>query len=380
MKASMNNTPRLLLILLILFALMGCEPKPAVNIKAGSPVAVKVQVLIKQSVQDLLELDGTVAPMQQADLVARVSGTLLSVNFKDGQPVSRNQVLFTLERGPYLQQLKLNQAKLNEAKSQYSRQKHLLAENATSQASVDSALSDLLQSQANVELARINLDYTVIRAPFDGVIGKRQVDAGNYVVASTGATVLGTIMTVSPAYVNAAVGEQDALRIRQQHGALGASQASAVGSTLAFARLQGERKSGSIGVLDFVDHQLNPTSGTLAVRGRFANVDNYLVSGMYAKLVIDLGSKRDALLIPRDALSSDQRGEFVYVVDDQHIAHRKPLITVPSAGEEREIISGLRDGERVVTAGGGKLSEGQQVLIQSAATAEISAAKSGSGS
>ena len=225
---------------LLLACLAGCS-KP----QAGSRVSehraaggVGTDIGDKR-IRDVIELDGSVSPMQQVNLVARVAGTLEEVRFKDGDRVRAGQVLFIIEQPPYIEQLELNKAKLDQSQADYKRQSELLKENASSQANVETSLSNLKQAEANVKLAQINLDYTVVKAPFDGIVGRRQVDPGNYVGATQGGTVLATVMQVSPAFVYASIGEREAIRVREKMAA-GQSPMQGVGHAVVHARLQGE--------------------------------------------------------------------------------------------------------------------------------------------
>lgn len=339
-------------------------PPPAAP---ASAVAVGVRTVEATRIQDALELDGVVAPSRSANLVARVPGVLEAIHFEDGNVVRRGQLLFSIEQASYIEQVRLNQARLDQTRSDYRRQAQLLKENASSQASVDVALSNLQQAEANLRLAQIDLGYTLIRAPFDGVMGRRLVDAGNYVGATAGGTTLGTVMQISPAYVNAAVGEREALRLREKMADGGRAATRKPGDVVVRAKLQNEAQAGETGVLDFVDRQFAQGTGTLAVRGRFANARRHLVPGFYAQLIIDLGTPRNALLVPSAAVLADQQGEFVYVVDDTQVARRRPVSTVAAREESREVTAGLALGERLVVLGYAKLSDGQAVqAVQSA--------------
>jgi RND family efflux transporter MFP subunit len=325
-----------------------------------------VQTLQPQRVRDVIELDGSVSAMQQVNLVARVAGTLEEIKFKDGERVHAGQVLFIIEQPPYIEQLNLNQAKLEQSQADYKRQSELLKENANSQTNVETSLSNLKQAQANVNLAKINLDYTVVKAPFDGVIGRRQVDVGNYVGATQGGTVLATLMQVSPAYVYASIGEREAIRVRSRmQAANDASQAvgRAVGRAPVYARLQGEAAPGEEGVLDFIDHQVNATSGTVQLRGRFDNRTYHLIPGFYAKLSIDVGPERDALILPSAVVLSDQQGDYVFVVGDDQLARRRNLTTTLRPNEEKEVVSGLKAGDGVIVRGANKVTDGHRVQI-----------------
>ncbi len=365
MNAARSRT--LAVILVMLVVLTGCKPKEEADAKA-TPIPVAVVSVTTKPVKDVIELDGSVSPFQQVNLVARVPGTLEQVNFKDGDVVTAGQVLAVIEQPPYVEQVNLNQAKLVQTQADYRRQTDLLRQNATSQSNVETSLSNQQQAQANLKIAQINLDYTVVKAPFDGIVGRRQVDPGNYVGATVGGTVLATVMQISPAYVYASIGERDAIRIRDKMAA-GQNAMNAVGRAVVHARLQGDSGPGEEGVLDFIDHQVNQTTGTLQVRGRFQNGTRHLIPGFYAKLAIDVGPERQAVVLPSAIVKADQQGEFVFLIGDDKHAHRRNIVTAQLPGEYKEIVSGLKPGDQVVTEGANMLSEGQTVQIVGAGKA-----------
>ena len=344
----------------VLLSLSACHDGKKNASETGDVKPVVIQTLRSQSVQDTLEVDGNTSAVQQVNLVARVAGVLERIHFKDGEKVHKGQVLFTIEQEPYIQQVKLNQARVVQAKSDYARQLQLLKENATAQSSVENSLSNLEQAQANLRLAEINLGYTTIKAPFDGVISKRALDIGNYVGASVGGTTLATLMQVSPIYVYATVGEREALRIREKIETQG-RKTDAAGRTVVRAMLQGETQASESGVIDFVDHQAGQTSGAVVVRGNFANTNNHLVHGFYAKLSIDIGEKRQALVVPARVVMADQQGEYVFVVSADNMAQRRVVKTATLPREQKEILSGLDEGDQLVVEGYARLSHGAKV-------------------
>jgi RND family efflux transporter MFP subunit len=355
--------------------LTACKPQSTTPASADL-VTVNTLTLQSHMVADRMELDGTVAPVQQVNITARVAGKLQKIGFKDGDQVKAGQLLFAIEPDTYVEQVKLNQARLDQAKSDYQRQIKLMEENATSVSNVESDLSNLQQAEANLRLAQINLAYTEERAPFDGVMGRRQVDIGNYVGAGAAGTVLGTIIQIAPAYVNAAVSERDALRIREKMNQQGQSVKNKAVGTPVTARLQSETPVTEIGVLDFVDHTVGGTSGTIALRGKFANQNYRLFPGLYAQMSVQLGPDRPALTLPRDLVLSDQQGEYVFVVGADSRAKRRNIRTNNLPANLKEVLSGLSAGEQVVSVGYNKLSDGQAVKAMADNTSEPAATTS----
>lgn len=343
-------------------------PSPA---SAAPPPAVTVATPQVAPVTEAIELDGVVAPSASVNLMARVSGVLESASFHDGDAVHAGQLLFVIEPAPYREQVKLNQAKLDQARSDAERQQALLAENATSQSSVENSASQLKQAEANLALARINLGYTEVRAPFDGVIGRRLVDVGNVVGAAPGGTVLTTITRLRPVDVNFALNERDLLRLRALAAAGRARPGmnpyekakSAVGKLPVRATLQ-DGGTPEFGVLDFIDNGLSANTGSIQLRARFANEGLRLVPGLYAKVRIELGTPHRAILLTNAVVQADQRGSFVYVVGDDHIAKRRDIETGDAYGTQREVRHGLAAGERVIVNGMSNVRDGQAVTVE----------------
>lgn len=366
MPTLFKNLRAWFLILITALFLVACKPQPITP--STDLVTVTTLTLQTRMVADRIELDGTVAPLQQVNVTARVAGKLNHIGFKDGDPVKAGQLLFVIEPDTYVEQVKLNQARLDQAKKDYERQLQLSKENATSVSNVESDLSNLQQAEANLRLAQINLAYTEERAPFDGVMSKRLVDVGNYVGAAPGGTVLGTLVQIAPAYVNAAVSERDALRIREKFAKQGQSTKRKFDGTPVSARLQGEVNASETGILDFVDHLVGSTSGTIAVRGKLPNKDYRLFPGLYVQLSVQLGPDRAALVIPRNLALSDQQGDYVFVVGDDNRAKRRNIRTNDLPGNLKEVLSGLSAGEKVVSIGYNKLSDGQVIKTQTETT------------
>ena len=187
------------------------------------------------------------------------------------------------------------------------------------------------------------------------------MDVGNYVGATPGGTVLATLMEISPAYVNASLGEREALRIRKK---MGSRVTRGINKTPVSVSLQDETIPSETGVLDFLDHQIANNSGTIALRAQFANPRRHLIPGFYAKLQINLGPERSALVVPRELVQINQQGEFIYVVDANNVVHQRLVTSELLPDERKEILSGLQPGEQVVFDGYNKLRAGQTVAVQ----------------
>ncbi len=314
------------------------------------PPPVTVQHPSSQAVTEYLDLTGTVGASKSVQLVARVSGYLDSVNFADGSYVEKDQLLFVIEPDQYQQQVALNQANLLQCQAEYDRQLELIKQQATSKSNVEKWLSSRDQAKAQLELAKINLGYTRVSAPFAGRIGARQVDPGNLVGASS-ATVLATIEQLMPIYINFSLNERDALHLHEEMRRLGMAIKAGVGSTPVFAGLHTETGYPHEGVLDFVDNEVSTSTGTIALRAVFKNEDKALFPGLFARVRIPMGSPHPMLVIPNIAIGNDQQGDYVYVLEAGNVVARRSIDRGPLTSDGCAIRSGLTAQDRVVVNG-----------------------------
>jgi multidrug efflux system membrane fusion protein len=307
---------------------------------------------VQQTVTDYIELTGNTQSSNSVNLVARVEGYLQSVNFKDGSVVKKGDLLFVIEPEPYEANVQLaqatveqQQATLTQATSEYERQQRLIQQNATSQSQVenwqaqrDAAQAAVDEANANLKLARINLGYTRIVAPFDGRIGQRLVDPGNLVGAGA-PTQLATIEQLAPMYVYFNVDEQDVLRIRASLRAAGKTLASVEPVKLGIG-LQNETGYPHEAPLDFVASDLDQSTGTLQARGVIPNQDYVFLPGLFVRVRIPIGTTANALLVPDRAVGIDQRGHYLLVVDQNDVVAQQTVQ-----------IGALYDGMRVIEQG-----------------------------
>jgi RND family efflux transporter MFP subunit len=353
-----------LLVLLILAG--GCHKGADSNI-VSPPVSVSHP--ISQPVTEYLDLTGTTAPSKTVDLMARVSGYLESVNFQDGAFVDKGQLLFVIEPPPYEQQVALNEAVLVQAQAEYDRQLEMMKQNATSTSNVEKWRSSRDQAQAQVELAKINLGYTHVTAPFAGRIGQRQVDPGN-LVGSNGPTKLATIDQLLPIYVNFNLNERDALQMREAMRKLGMEAKAAVGKAPVEVGLSNEKGYPHVGLLDFVDNEISSSTGTIAMRAIFKNEDKTLFPGVFTRVRIPLGDPRPMLVIPNSAIGNDQQGDYVFLVDANDVVVRQTVVKGPlTPSGDCAIRSGLTAADRVVVNGILNARPGQKVVPTESATA-----------
>ena len=357
------------------------------------PPKVVVAQPLHEPVTLYLYLTGNTAPFRTANLVARVQGYLESINYRDGAAVKKGAQLFGIERDTY--QAALDQAKAQLAKDQavlgeaqvnlnryqtLEQQKSIAAQTAQDQAFVvEQDKATVGVDQANVDTANINLGYTGVLAPFDGFVTNHQVDIGNVVGTSVTTTTLATIVQIDPIYVNFTVSEPQYLAIRRNNAKAGLPTSSTDLTFLATIPidigLQDEEGYPHRGHLDYVSPQVDPATGTIAVRAIFDNKDNALLPGLFVRVRGPIGHQDKALLTRNEAIGTSQEGSYVLVVGSDHVIQRKIVKTGQTLGRLRIIESGLDPDDWVVTEGvqrafpGAKV-EPQRTELQSAAAGE----------
>lgn len=336
----------------------GCHPAAQ---PAKPPPPVTVSHPRQEWVTNNLELTGTVAASQTVDLVARVPGYLKSVEFIDGSDVKAGQLLFEIEPAPYEAQLKQAEAALLQAQSEYDRQQDLIKQNATSLASVEKWQSQRDQAAAQVDLAKINLGYTRVTAPFSGRIGRHLVDVGN-LVGTSGQTKLATLDQVLPVYVYFNLNESDVLRIRTAMRQAGIQPREAMmGKAPVFVGLQNETGYPHEGTLNYFDIDLSTSSGTLQMRAVFANTNATLFPGLFARVRVPLGDPQSLLVVPNNVVANDQEGDYVLIVGSDNVVSRRSVTKGPLAGSNCSIVSGLSLDDNVVVNGLMNAGPGEKV-------------------
>ncbi|MEI6837388.1 MAG: efflux RND transporter periplasmic adaptor subunit [Alcaligenaceae bacterium] len=369
MHTPLMRTAAITFVLLTSVALSGCEKKP---VAAAAPVKVTVAKPVSQEVRNYEIFDGVISPLLTVNLEARVPGYLSKIAFEDGAFVKKDQLLFVIEQDQYIQQVNLTQAIYNEAKIELARQRALLKDNATSQASVDKALSAFLQSEANLKLAQLNLTYTEVKAPFDGLMGRHLIDVGNYLGSSPSGVKLATIQKINPIYVYFYINERDLLKYQKRY-VNEENRKSLVNTLPVYVQLQGEKGYPHKGTLDFAANLLSTSTGSLQLRAEIPNDKLELLPGLYGKVLAEYGEKRQAVLIPGRAVQTDQQGDYIFVMDENKKVERRAIKMGQRFDSLVEIIQGLKDSETFVLNGFINVSSGQTVNPETATVAPLPA-------
>jgi RND family efflux transporter MFP subunit len=364
--------------LAILMASPGCGDRN--TYAPPPPPKVTVSQPVQEPVTDYLEFTGNTQAINTVQLKARVEGYLEKVYFKDGDQVKKGQLLFLIQQNTYEAKLKqaeaeiLSQkAKLFHAQTEYARFTKLVSQKAAAQTDVDNwlyqrdaAQAAVMSAEAQRDLAQLNLSYTKVTSPFDGRIGRRLKDPGNLVGAGE-ATLLANVDQIDPLYVYFTINERDLLDVINDTKE---SVATVIRKDVPlYLGLANEEGYPHKGYLDFASISLNASTGTLTLRGVFANPKGMMLPGLFAKLRVPVTHEKSALLVPTVAISFDQLGPYLLLVNDQKVVQRRAVKLGTEVKDLTVITEGLREHEWVITNGLLMALPGKQVTpVKAAAT------------
>jgi len=346
---------------LALSVLSGCGERNKLVVPL--PPTVSIHAPVQQIVTTYLEATGSVASENSVNLIARVQGYLREIQYQDGTLVKKGTPLFVIEPEPY--RIKLQQAQaaeegakatLVEAEAEYARQRELQLRQVSTQANFDKARANrdtahanVLQAKANVEAAEINLGYTQVTAPFDGVVTARKVSIGE-LVGGDQPNQLATIVQLHPIWVWFNISEQDVQRMRAALAEHNQTVGQLINKVPVEVEAQTETGYPHQGVLDYVNPTVDPSTGTLQVRGSFHNRGNALLPGYFLRVRVPLLPK-SALIVPETAVGTDQGGRYLLVVNNDNVVEQRRVQLGEAVGQMRIIDNGLAPADRVVVAG-----------------------------
>ncbi|HSZ56931.1 MAG TPA: efflux RND transporter periplasmic adaptor subunit [Tepidisphaeraceae bacterium] len=345
----------------------------------GGPPAVGIVEAIRRPITETSEFLGRIEAINRVNVVARVTGFLDARLFVEGAEIKKGDLLYRLERGPFEADLASKQgavaqlqATLENAKLTTERARTLLGGPAGQQSTYDAAIAtqrsleaQVQSAQAEVQASRINLDYTEIRSPIDGKIGRTAVTEGNVVGPSSG--VLTTIVSQNPMYVTFPVPLRQGLQLRERYAPLGGLEA-----VLIRLRLPDGRMYGQSGKLNFVDNTIAQNTDTIIVRGEIANpilrapsttgvTVHELTDGEFVTVLLEGVQPVEVVAIPRSAVLSDQQGSYVFTVGADNKAEQRRIQLGQSTPTIAAVISGLAVGETVIVEGLQRVRPGQIV-------------------
>lgn len=341
---------------------------PNMAAMSGGTPSVLIKQVTQTNIAPKKSYIAHVEAIKSVDLKPQISGYVEKVLFQEGSLVNEGDILFIIEQKRYLANVELRQAELASAKASlvraerdYNRQKSLSKQNYASIATLDTSESNYLQAkaavaqaQANLELAKIDLDYTEIKAPITGYIGKAMVTEGNYVNSSTES--LARIVQTDPIRVAFAVTDKDML--------------SAQNSNLKDQPLQTELVLPNGQVLvnhlksRFSDNEIDPATATITLYAEYENDKGLLIPGNYVDIRIGNKEPQMAILVPQAALAQDEHGNYVMTVNDDNVTEQKRVVLGDVIEDSQVVLEGLSDNDKVIIQGLQKVKDGQNVKAQ----------------
>jgi membrane fusion protein, multidrug efflux system len=315
-----------------------------------------------------MEALGTVTPIAAATVRAQVAGVLTQIHYTEGQVVKRGQPLVQIDPRPFqlaldqaIAQAQRDQAQLENARVILERNRTLLAQDSIAQQDVDTQEATVKQLQGTVEAdraavatARLNLDYSNVDAPISGRVGLRPVDIGNY-VTSGDTNGVASITQLSPIDVVFTLPADSVTTIQQQVHS---------GETLPTTVLDRTRtRVLGNGTFLTLDNQIDTQTGTVRAKARFENADGVLFPNEFVNVQLQVDTLKQAVVVPTNAIRHGPQGDFVFVIDQDNAAHITLVKVGPSFEDRVSIAQGLKAGERVVTEGGDRLTDGSVVHL-----------------
>ena len=339
------------------------------NSGAGGEPYVLIQDVEEQDVSPKTTYIGHVEAIKSVNITPQINGYVEKVLFQEGSQVNEGDLLFVIEQERYIANVELRQAELASAKANlvraerdFKRQSSLSKQNYASKATLDTSESTYLQAkaavaqaQANLDLAKIDLGYTEIKAPISGRIGKALVTEGNYVSSSS--QTLARIVQTDPIRVAFSVTDKDMLNMRQRYD----GKASQIKTELVLS-------NGTVLVNNlrsrFADNEVNSDTATIAVYAEYNNPKDLLIPGNYVDIRIGEKASQKAILVPQAALAQDEHGSYVMTVNDEGIVMQKRVTLGDIIGDKQVALDGLNFGDKVIVQGLQKVRDGQKVRAE----------------
>jgi multidrug efflux system membrane fusion protein len=343
------------------------QPPPA------TPVSVALVEQRDVAVWD--EFSGRLEAIERVEVRSRVAGALLAVHFREGALVKKDDLLITIDPAPYAAEVDRNEAQVAAAearveltKSDVDRGEKLSGSRIISQRELDQRVNAQREAEANVraakaalQTAKLNLDYTQVRAPVTGRVGRLEITVGNLIAAGPGAPVLTTLVSVNPIYASFNADEQvvtHALKTLADQNAM--SQVDRIPVRMSTATSDDSFE----GKLQLIDNQVDARSGTVRVRAMFDNVDGRLIPGQFARLRMGQPKAEPALMVNERAIGTDQNKKFVLVVSADNKAEYREVTLGANVDNLRVVTSGLKSGERIVVNGLQRIRPGALIVPQ----------------
>jgi len=359
---------------LIRFTLIGLVLAVGAGLAAGCrrgaaqpsmpPPSVTVAPVEQKEIVEWSEYTGRVEPVESVNVRPRVSGYIQEMRFQSGQLVKKGDVLFVIDPRWNQAVFDQRQAEYEQARREEERTAQLLANQAISAEEADARKARYDEARAELDSARLDLEYTQVRAPIDGRVSRALLTEGNYVSGVAGsASILTTIVSVNPVYVNADIDEDAYLKFSELVRAkkLGDDVGGKIPVEMELADEQGFPHLGHI---ESFDNQLDPGTGSILLRAVFSNDTGSLVPGLFARIRIPLSDRHPALLVDERAIGTDQSQKFVLTLTPTNTVAYQPVQLGPLVDGQRVIRTGLQAGDEIVVNGLERVRPGMPVTAE----------------
>lgn len=350
-----------------------CDNKPAV--KTTIEPEVGVVTLVPSSVNIKSELPGRALAFEIAEIRPQVGGIIIKRNFVEGDKVSKGESLYQIDPTPL--QARLDSAKGALAKAQatannvrltLNRQSALIKSNYVSRQDYDTTLSQLNEAQANVAVAKadleqatINLQYANVTSPIDGISGKSSVTVGALVTANQENSLV-TVQRLDPIYVDLTQSVQDFLRLKEEkaNGKIAQQQ----GKIPVELMLENGKPYRHTGTLEFSDPAVDETTGSVTLRAVFPNPEGEILPGMYVTALLDEGSQQNVLMVPQQGITHNEQGKATaLILDQENVVQLREMNAVKAVGNQWLVTAGLRPGDRVIVSGLQRIRPGSKARV-----------------
>lgn len=357
----------------VLLSLSACSPEKE-KPKANPSVPVSVATAARKDVPVQLKAIGNIEPFNSVAIKSQVNGQIAKVHFQDGSDVQKGALLVTLQPESFQAALNQSEAALARdlaqakfAREQAERYQQLVAEGIVTKDQYDqlrtnaeSAAAAVAADRAAIANARIQLNYCYIRSPISGRTGNLALQLGNLVKAND--LTLVTINQISPIYATFSIPEKSLPEVKK----------AMAGRALKIEAVVPNDPAGKeTGTISFLDNAVNSATGTIKLKGVFANADHKLWPGQFVDVVMTLGVRRDAVVVPTQAVQVGQQGQYVYVVKPDKTAEMRPVTVAAEQAGESVIEKGVAPGETVVVSGQLRLTPGAKVELPSSQPAAV---------
>lgn len=339
--------------------LTGCSKSMAQQ--QPPPPQVTVAPVEQKDIVEWSEFTGHSEPVDSVEIRPRVSGYIQEVRFQSGQLVKKGDVLFVIDPRWNQAVFDQRQAEYDQAKSEAGRIDRLLQNNAISTEEADARKARFAEAKAALDSARLDLEYTEVKAPIDGRVSRALLTEGNYVSGNAGsASLLTTIVSVNPVYIYVDIDEASLLKFNELTSA-NKLDLTADGKVPVELQLADESNFPHKGSVESFDNQLDADTGSILMRAVFANDDGRIVPGLFARIRLPLSERHPALLVDDRAIGTDQANKFVLALSASNTVQYQAVELGPLIDGKRVVRSGLLAGEKIVVNGMARVRPGMPV-------------------